>query len=307
MASHNQQQQQQQTLLLLPPLNLSTKGFLQHHHYHPLRHARHSKQDSKRRQLQKEMRGTFDDEGDNGSHKEEEEAEEGIHGLHLAFDSPSAQTLMVFVTYMTYLSVLCLFLCIPMLAAVPGGFFDEDGMFKFISIGFKQHSALSSFIWGMCSTFIGFTRLIAVVLYVRSRVRTVVYALLLTVTMGAGFVTVRYDEVVEMHFAAAAVWIASSLLFYGLVGAFNRSYSRVNGGIGLKIVWCLNVVTAALFLTFILLFNTSVRSRQYFMIAGMFEYATAFLILFMDFVLAFSVHTRFLGGADLLTDIFFGH
>lgn len=221
-----------------------------------------------------------------------------------AFQTKTAQTLTVFVIDMTYVSILCLFLAIPLLAAVPGGFYDDDGMFKFISIGFKQHSAVASFIWGVCSTFIGFTRLLAIAFYVRSPLMTIFYCLLLTVTMGAGIVTVRYDEVVEYHFVAAGAWIASSLLFYGGVGAWNRAYSAVNVGIGMKIVWCLNVITAVLFLVFVIMFNTSGRNKQDFLIAGINEYATAFLILFMDFLLAFSIHSRFLQGADLLSEIF---
>jgi hypothetical protein len=226
-----------------------------------------------------------------------------VDSLPAAFESATAQTLMVFIMTMTYVSVLCLFISIPVLAAVPGGFFDDDGMFKFISIGFKQHSALASFIWGVCTTFIGFTRFIGIVLYVRSPLRTILYSLLITVTMGAGIVTVRYDEVIEMHFVAAALWIISSLFFYGVVGAFNRAYSEVNGGLGMKIIWTLNVISATLFLVFIIKFNVSGRDPADFLAAGVNEYVTAFLILCMDYLLAFSIHTQFLGTASLLSEI----
>lgn len=226
-----------------------------------------------------------------------------VDSLPAAFESATAQTLMVFIVTMTYISVLCLFLAIPLLASVPGGFFDEDGMFKFISIGFKQHSALASFIWGVCSTFIGFCRLVAIILYVRSPLRTILYSLLLTVTMGAGIVTVRYDEVIGMHFVAAALWIASSLAFYAVVGAFNRAYSEVNGGLGMKITWSLNIVSALLFMSFIIKYNAAGRNPSDFLVAGVNEYITAFLILVMDFLLAFSIHTRFLGGAGLLEEV----
>lgn len=238
----------------------------------------------------------------NGSYEPDEERVY-VDSLPAAFESATAQTLMVFIVNMTYLSVICLCLTIPLLSSVPGGFYDKDGMFKFISIGFKQHSALASFIWGVCTTFIGFTRFIAIVLYVRSPLRTILYSLLLTTTMGAGIVTVRYDEVIEMHFAAAGVWITSSLVFYGVVGAFNKAYSEVNRGAVMKVFWSLNIVSAVLFLVFLMRFNTAGRDPNDFLIAGISEYITAFLILVMDLLLAISIHTRFLGSAWLLTEI----
>jgi hypothetical protein len=227
-----------------------------------------------------------------------------VESIPEAFETATAQTLMVLIIGMTYLSVVCLTVAIPVLSSVPGGFYDSNGMFKFISIGFKQHSALASFIWGVCSTFIGFTRLISIVLYVRSPLRAIVYVLILTVTMGSGIVTVRYDEVVDYHVAAAATWIASSLIFYGVVAAFNSAYSEVNGGVGMKIVWVLNIISALLFLGFIIRFNQYGRDPNDFTVAGINEYITAFLILVMDFLLAFSIHTRFLQGADLFSELF---
>lgn len=226
-----------------------------------------------------------------------------VNSMHEAFQTASAVSLLLFIIYMTYFSVLLLFLAIPMLSSVPGGFFDDNGMFKFISIGFKQHSALASFIWGVCTTFIGFTRLLSVVLYIKRPFNAIAYGLLITVTMGAGIVTVRYDEVEEMHIAAAGVWIASSLIFYGVVGAFNGIYSQKHGGIGMKITWSLNVACALLFLTFIIKFNSAGRNPQDFLIAGINEYATAFLILCMDFQIAFSIHTRFLWSAGLFSQV----
>lgn len=106
-----------------------------------------------------------------------------------------------------------------------------------------------------------------------------------------------------MHFAAAGTWIASSLVFYGVVGAFNRAYSAVNRGIIMKVVWCLNVVSAILFLTFIIIFNVGGRNADIFTAAGINEYITAFLILTMDYLLAHSIHSRFLQGANLFSGI----
>jgi hypothetical protein len=221
-----------------------------------------------------------------------------------AFQTVTAQSIVVFIIMSTYASVICLGLCMPILAGVPGGFFDSEGLFKFISIGFKQHTALASLMYGLCMPLIGFMRFFAIIMYITSPFRALLYSVLLVIGLGAGIVTVRYDVVVDLHFVAAAVWISSSLIFYALVGAFNKHYSSVNGGLGMKIVWACSIVCAILFLTFVILFNTSSRDKQYFLIAGVNEYLTAFFILVMDFLMAFSIHSRFLNGVDLLSEIF---
>lgn len=227
-----------------------------------------------------------------------------VDSVSAAFETVTAQKFLVFIILMTYLSITCLIVAIPTMSSVPGGFYDNEGMFKFISIGFKQHSALASFIWGICTTFIVIVRFIGIVMYVRSPRLAILYSILLTVTVGAGIVTVRYDEVIDMHFAAAGIWIGSSLVFYGTVGAFNRAYSSVNGGRGMKIIWGANVITALMFLAFIIQYNANGRKNPGdFTAAGVNEYITAFLILVMDFILAFSIHTRFLHSADLLSNL----
>ena len=275
-----------------PVLQLVTDGFLESHNK------------NNHREFKKASRPpSYDDDNDNNEDEAEKNDTIIVDSISSAFQTATAQKFMVFVIMMTYLSVVCLAIAIPTMAAVPGGFFDEDGLFKFISIGFKQHSALASFIWGICTTFIILVRFIGIVLYVRSPRLAILYSIILTVTMGAGIATVRYDELIDIHFVAAGIWIASSLVFYGTVTAFNRAYSSVNGGRGMKIVWSASVLVSILFLAFIIQYNTNGRSANDFMIAGVNEYLTAFLILVMDFMLSFSIHTRFLHSADLLSDL----
>jgi hypothetical protein len=107
-----------------------------------------------------------------------------------------------------------------------------------------------------------------------------------------------------MHFVAAAIWIASSLVFYMLVGAFNKNYSSVNGGVGLKIAWTCSFICAMMFLAFIIVFNSAGRDPNHFLIAGINEYLTAFFILVMDFMMTHSIHTRYLNGADIFSEMF---
>lgn len=241
---------------------------------------------------------------ENGSASSYEEGRIVVDSVGSAFSTVTAEKLLVFIINMTYFCVLLLFIAIPMLVAIPGGFYEESGEFKFISIGFKQHSALASFIWGVSTTFIGFARLLSIVMYIKSPLSTIILSLLITVSVGAGIVTVRYDEVIDMHIAAAATWIATSLVFYAFVAAFNGIYSNTNGGsAGIKITWTLNVLSALLFLGFIIKFNLGGRNQTDFLVAGVCEYATAFLILFIDFQVAYSIHGRFLKNASLLTDI----
>ncbi len=81
----------------------------------------------------------------------------------------------------------------PLFAAVPGGFFDEDWLFKFISIGFKQHTVLASIVYGLAMPCISFMRFLGIIVYVTSPFRAMLYTILQMIGMGAGIVTVRCD------------------------------------------------------------------------------------------------------------------
>jgi hypothetical protein len=145
--------------------------------------------------LQKRISDSKESSSSNSSNSQNQTEHETIKVLSLndAFQTVTSQTVVVLVIVMSYLSVMCLGLCMPLFAAVPGGFFDEDGLFKFISIGFKQHTVLASIVYGLAMPCISFMRFLAIIVYVTSPFRALLYTILQMICMGAGIVTVRYD------------------------------------------------------------------------------------------------------------------
>ncbi len=141
-------------------------------------------------------------------------------------------------------------------------------MFKFISIGFKQHSALASFIWGMCTTYIGFARFMAIIFYVKSPLCTILYSLLPAVTMGAGIVT--HGEVWRGHWHALCGCRRLDSIFSNVLwGSWLIQQSLLRSQRGARhegdVVFKLNVIWATLFLSFVIKFNAAGRHPQDFL------------------------------------------
>lgn len=239
-------------------------------------------------------------------------AKEG-NEVRIIHDETQLRGVMFFWVISSYISVAVLMVCMPLFAFVPGGLYNEEGYFNFISDGFLKHSALSSFVYGVATTCIIIVRLLAILVYISGsrdtdqdsdlvcgctanlidpKSRQQAYSMLLIVTVGSGIVTTRYDEIEGLHSAAAGTWIVSSLVYHALVMAFNKRFSEKNGGGGGKVAWGISLLAALAFMSMLMLFQVdpSLDHRLY---AGLAEYATAEMILVMDFMLAFSIHTRF--------------
>lgn len=190
----------------------------------------------------------------------------------------TGMVIMWFHVAMAYLSIVVLGISFVHLSGI-----THDSM-NFISTGFLNYSVASSFIYGISAFYILTARTVGVVMHISSRTIAVVLALLILCTITSQIGTVRYDELKNSHAATAALWIISSLGFHAIV-----IFSNTN--VVYRVVLGINVVATLIFLTGVLLHIDSKDDTTWFMV-GVCEYITSGLILVMDAILLFHIHTK---------------
>lgn len=211
-----------------------------------------------------------------------------------AMNKASSHKVIVMFIYMCYSSIFIIGISMPLLS-FSDGMFRPNHYIYFISDGFIKHSAIASLIYGVGSMIIGVIRLWGIIFYIESPIRSMIYVFVLIATILGGIATTRYDEIQNLHVIAAVVWISSSLVFHGVILAFNQKYAvfhKIHPAMFVRVVWVLTVLFSLGLISCIISFQ-SVESYTVWNLTGLFEYLTAEMILVLDFCLAFSIHHRF--------------
>jgi hypothetical protein len=113
---------------------------------------------------------------------------------------------------------------IPMMICFPMGCFHSIGYVRTISDGIKDHSVLTTTLWGAGMTWINATRYLGIV-GGSHRYQSVAHVSIVVATY-ASFLTLRYDMFEIYHVLSAVIWIISSFIFHfstTVQGVANRS------------------------------------------------------------------------------------
>jgi hypothetical protein len=231
------------------------------------------------------------------------------------------------ILYGAYASVFAIGFSIIIFVAIPGGMYFEnvwrepflnqtdseptsiqiiggkqyivhrEDQLKMISVGFEQNSAAASLVYGIGMAFIGMARLLAITIAIKQPILAIVYFAILFISIGAGIVTTRYDEIQELHLVAAAVWIASSLVYHLVVTVVNRRFTLVTDTSNWFIMgyFLVCVLAACVFLANIIKMELGDMTAENYSAAAFSEYVTVYAILAMDFVLIFKLHMYVIG------------
>lgn len=125
-------------------------------------------------------------------------------------DSRSVRAMVV---HFVRLSLLSISVVIPLSLCLPGNVCTHAaGNVKMISDGFRAHSSLSTVVWGSALCWV--TALRVHVLLSPGLYNKTLAQVALVLCTPASFVTIRYDEVDNVHVWAAAIWIVGSLVYH---------------------------------------------------------------------------------------------
>lgn len=212
-----------------------------------------------------------------------------------------------FLVVVGMLSIVIIMISMPLLAFTPEGFY-QDGMFNFISNGFRKHNWQASLIFSTAEACVGFVRTVGILLYVdydkeHAGWRTVLCLALLPITLMASIMTMRIDDAPDYHLWYAAVWIITGWMFHLMVTSFNSNFSKEN--VGPYSSWCplisKGIVTVGILAgiefgsamgKYVADHNNGIQNLDAWLAAGIGEYITAETLAANDFLLAYTIFTH---------------
>jgi hypothetical protein len=203
----------------------------------------------------------------------------------------SIRNTLRFMIICSYICIALMFIALFALPFIPN-VHDQDGNIHFISHGFITHGVLASVIYGTTSMFITSVRIVSVFAYIDRQYESVCCILLQLISTINCMLTVRYDIVkYPYHEVASLLWILSSIIFFAIV--FFDSVFNDNRLVKIiQVIWTTSVITFVLCIIYTSLWSQSSNSVSLNNIAAVFEYITAALVIMLDFMLLYSMHTQ---------------
>jgi hypothetical protein len=195
-----------------------------------------------------------------------------------------ASAVRAMIVHIVRLSLISISVVIPLSLCLPGNVCTHAaGNVKMISDGFRAHSSLSTVVWGSALCWVTSLRVHA--LLSRGSYNKTLAQVALVLSTPASFVTIRYDEVENVHVWAAAVWIMGSLVYHYAVmrGVYDDFMPVLRW-----VVFGCTVLCGAVFLGMFIGVHSSdvVQNRDVLSGIAVLEILTVYGVLLCDFLLS---------------------